>query len=337
MNSILSIPRCLRILLILALFFTVAACTSQSTPLPITMEQPLPAVSLYLGSSPSIQYAPFYAADKMDFFRDAGIIVTFEYGFDTDGVAMVAVGDTSFAVVSGEQVLLARAQGFAVITVLGWYRHTPVGVLALESQDLLQPEDLIGKRIGLPGRYGADYVGLVALLAAAGLDESDINLDLIGFNQVDALLAEEVDAIVGDLPGLSIPLFVAGVPVVTLPVAHTLHLVSFGLVTNEETILQNPDLVRRMVTAVLSGIRFTIAHPEDAFEFSQAFVDDLGYANAAPQMDILNASIQFYQADPLGYSAPEAWENTQSLLLETGLLTTPLDLSAAFSNDFIRK
>ncbi len=332
-----SITRCLRILLVLAQIFIVVACSSRATLLPITAEDPLPSVNLYLGSSPNIQYAPFYAADKMGFFQGAGINVTFIYGFDTDGVALVAVGETPFAIVSGEQVLLARAQGLPVITVLGWFRHTPVGVLSSETQDLLQPKDLIGKRIGISGRFGADYVGLVALLNAAKLDETDITLDLLGFNQVDALRAGEVDAIVGDLPGLSVPLFVAGVPVITLPVSDTLHLVSFGLVTNEKTLRADPDLVRRMVTAVLSGIRFTSAHPEDAFELSQAFVDDLGYANAAPQMDILKASIQFYQGDPLGYSAPEAWENTQSLLLEMGLLTTPLDLTAAFSNDFIRK
>jgi len=330
-------PRYLRNLIILTQILFVTSCGNSSAPPPVITEESVTAISLYLGRDPNIQYTPFYAADKMGFFRDSDINVTFEYGFDTDGVALVADGETPFAIASGEQVLLARAQGLPVITVLGWYRHTPVGVLASKSQGLLQPKDLIGKRIGISGRFGADYVGLVALLDAADLDETDITLDIIGLNQVDTLRAGEVDAIVGDLPGLSIPLFVAGVPVIALPVADTLHLISLGLVTNEKTLRADPDLVRRMVAAVLSGIRFTSAHPEDAFELSQDFVDDLGYANAAPQMDILKASIQFYQGDPLGYSAPEAWENTQSLLLEMGLLTTPLDLSAAFSNDFIRE
>jgi len=189
----------------------------------------------------------------------------------------------------------------------------------------------------LPDRFGADYIGLHVLLNAAGLSESDITLDSIGYNQVDALLAGDQDAVVGDIPSLSIQFFVSGNPVVVLPVADTLNLASFGLVTNQETVDDNPDLVRRLLQALLSGIRFTIAHPEDAFELSEEFVDDLGYANAAPQMDILAAAIKFYQQDPLGYSSPEAWENTQALLLDLGLLTVPLDLSAAFSNDFIRE
>jgi len=151
------------------------------------------------------------------------------------------------------------------------------------------------------------------------------------------LLAGDEDAVVGDLPGLSIQIIVSSNPFVALPVADTLHLASLGLVTNEATFNENPDLVRRMVQALLSGIRYTIAHPEDTFELCETFVDDLGFANAAPQMDILTAAIKYYQQDPLGYSSPDAWENTQTLLLEMGLITTPLDLPAAFSNDFIRE
>jgi NitT/TauT family transport system substrate-binding protein len=42
-----------------------------------------------------------------------------------------------------------------------------------------------------------------------------------------------------------------------------------------------------------------------------------------------------YQVDPYGYTDPVAWENMQALLLKMGLLTEPLDILAAYSNDFI--
>jgi NitT/TauT family transport system substrate-binding protein len=37
----------------------------------------------------------------------------------------------------------------------------------------------------------------------------------------------------------------------------------------------------------------------------------------------------------LGYSDPKAWDNMQAVLLDMGLLSQPLDLSKAFSNEFI--
>ncbi len=70
-------------------------------------------------------------------------------------------------------------------------------VVAKSEQGIRTPQDLAGKRIGLPGLFGANYIGLRALLSSAGLAESDVTLDSIGFNQVEALVADQDQAVVG--------------------------------------------------------------------------------------------------------------------------------------------
>jgi len=47
----------------------------------------------------------------------------------------------------------------------------------------------------LPGLFGANYIGLDALLFSAGLSEKDVSLDSIGFNQVAALGADKDQAV----------------------------------------------------------------------------------------------------------------------------------------------
>jgi hypothetical protein len=53
------------------------------------------------------------------------------------------------------------------------------------------------------------------------------------------------------------------------------------------------------------------------------------------QIQVLGTSIEQWKAERLGYSDPQAWENMQEVLLEAGLIPEKMDLSKAFTNEFI--
>jgi NitT/TauT family transport system substrate-binding protein len=165
-----------------------------------------------------------------------------------------------------------------------------------------------------------------------------VTLDSIGFNQVEALAADQEEAVVGYINNEPIQLAAQGYEVETIRVADYVQLAANGLITNEATIAQNPDLVERMVAATLRGIEDVITNPDEAYEISKNFVETLAGADAADeevQRQVLAASIVLWQAERLGYSQPEAWENMQAVLLDMGLLSAPLDLQAAYTNEYI--
>ena len=217
---------------------------------------------------------------------------------ETDITALVGAGQLQFGVVSGEQVLLARAQGLPVVYVAAWYQQYPVSVVAKSAQGIHTLSDLRGKTIGLPGLYGANYIGLRALLHAGGLGESDVRLDSIQYTQVEALATDRDQAVSVYTNNEPVQLRAQGYNLTELRVADYIQLASNGLITNEKTITENPDLVRRMVKAFLHGLADTIADPAGAYETSKAYVENLAQLDAAIQKQKLATSIEFMESRP---------------------------------------
>jgi NitT/TauT family transport system substrate-binding protein len=321
--------------IVLALALVLSACGGINIGPGEEPTESLEHIRLPMGYIPNVQYAPFYVAANRGYFEDAGLEIEFDYSFETDGVALVGANELPFAVVSGEQVLLARAQGIPVVYVMAWWQEYPVAVVAMSEKEIRAPADLEGREIGLPGPFGASYIGLRALLSSAGLEEQDVTLDSIGFNQVEALVAGQDEAVVVYVVNEPVQLRHQGYDIDMIRVADYVHLASNGLITNEQTIAQNPDLVRRMLRATLRGIGSAIGNPEEAFEICREYVEGLDFSNELVQQDVLAASVEFWKADLLGYSDPQAWENMQDVLLEMGMLSEPLDLEATFTNRFV--
>jgi len=324
--------------LMLSLFIlplALGACTSSAPEK--ASGQSLREISLPVGYIPNVQFAPLYVAIEKGYFRNAGVNIKIDYSYETDALALVGAGKLEFAMVSGEQVLLGRAQQLPVVNVLAWYQKYPVGIVSLKSAGITKPEDLRGKRIGTPVLSGASYVGMEALLAAGGLKDADVQIDTIGFNQVESLVTGREDAVVVYVANEPVQLEAQGYDVDILLVSDYLTLVSNGLITSEKILNEDPELVRGVANALLNGIKDTIADPDGAYEICKKYVENLENADEATQKRILAESIKLWQGEQLGYSQPEAWVNMQNVLMKIGLIQKELDLEKAYTNEFISK
>jgi len=315
--------------ILLAATLTLSACVAPGTSTGPTV------VRLPMGYIPNAQYAPFYVAVEKGYFAAEGIQIDFDYKFETDGVKLVGANALPFAVVSGEQVVLARAQGLPVKYVAQWYHTFPVAVFSLASSGIRTPADLKGKRIGLAGFFGATYVGWRAFLAANGLSEADVKQEAIGFTQREAVQQGKVDAAVGYVNNEPLALAESGFPVTVFVVGEKVNLVANGLMTNEETIRTKPALVRGMSKALLRGVADTIKDPDAALAIATKYVEGLK-ADDPIQRKVMLATVEMMKTSgKQGASTAAAWESTQATLLAMGQIQKPLEAGTYFTNEFL--
>ena len=313
-------------LLSLLTLLLLAACAGPTAP------ETLRTIRLPMGYVADPQYAPLYVAVERGYFAEEGLALEFDYSFETDGIALVGAGELPFALASGEQAVLARAEGLPVVFVMQWWQQYPIAVVSKASAGIAAPADLAGRNVGVPGFFGASYIGLVGLLFANNMTLDDIDANEIGFNQVESLLTDQSEAVVVYINNEPVQLAQRGEAINVINVADYANLVANGLMTNEQTIAEEPELVEGFVRAFLRGLRDTLDDPDAAFEISKGYVEGLDDSRRG----VLDASIELWRADQLGRGDPAAWQETHDLLLAMGLLQAPLpDLDALYTNDFV--
>lgn len=245
--------------------------------------QSAPPERFLLTFIPNIQFSPVYVAMASGYMEEAGFDLTLEYLNEPDVVDLIAAGQANFGIVSGEQVILASVQGREVLYVYNWFNDYPVGVVVRSDGEIQSPEDLRGARVGIPGRFGASYSGLIALLRANGLTEADIQLEEIGFNAPEVFCLGVLQAAVvyvnneplqiqsradagdcGDVTGVQV-----------FNVTDQTPLVSNGIITSKAFAESQPEQVAAFVAAYHRGLLDVINNPAQAYLLSEAFVENL--------------------------------------------------------------
>jgi len=240
-------------------------------------------IRFFLTYIPNIQFSPVYVMDAVGELNEAGYELQIEHGDEPVGVDLIATGDFDFGMISGEQVLMARFGERPVVMVYNWFQQYPVAIVIPNTTPATTMEELRGLRVGIPGRFGASYSGLTAILTANGMTESDIQVEVIGFAAPDVICSGGVDASAvyinneplqvqlradagecGDITSVSV-----------IPIADVANMVSNGIVTSEAMIVENPELVELVVSQFDNALTTVINNPAYAYLVSLDYVDGL--------------------------------------------------------------
>jgi NitT/TauT family transport system substrate-binding protein len=153
-------------------------------------------VSLLLHWVAGGDHAPYYYAQKMGWYKDAGVNLTLLQGRGSVAAAQAAgAGINTFGLADMTTILVAVGKGADEVAVMNIYANYPGGFYWLKSSGIASVKDLAGKKIGNPPGDAARALW-PALAKANGVDPNSVTWVNIAPNaKLAALKAGSVDAV----------------------------------------------------------------------------------------------------------------------------------------------
>lgn len=256
----MTIPRCLRALPFLALAALALAGLS-----PPAAAQGLDKVTVGGWSQPISEITNLLAEPDHGLFKARGIALDYVPG-NGGGSAIQAVlaGQADIAFTDPASFYLALDKGADLVAVYDIYPQNVFNVVSPKSRGIRTAADLKGKRVGVYSLASGTRQHLLLLLAAAGLKESDVTVEVTGLlnfapliqGQVDATAATDTGLLVGRAKGLG--------EVDVIEVRDHLNLPSDIFVVTRKDYEARKPLLKRFLAAYRDSAAWMIAKPDEA-------------------------------------------------------------------------
>jgi NitT/TauT family transport system substrate-binding protein len=298
------------------------------------------AVSLRLNWYMGGLHVPFYYGKERGFYKEEGIDLTINEGRGSaNTVQVVGAGSDTFGLADSSSLVAAAAKGVEIKSVMSLVNSTGFAVVSLASAGIKTPKDLEGKKLAVsPG----DPLGQLFRALAA---HNKLDMSKISFVQVDpaakvvSVLEKKVDALLGGADDQYFLIKYKGEEPAALRFAdHGANIVGMTILTQEATIKNKADLVRRFVKATARSWDETKKNPEGAVDATMKVKPDL---NRASQLDQLKVDIELLDSPNsrgrTGWGDQKDWDQTIALLKQYRDVATDKPWTAFHTNEFLPK
>nr|WP_108869926.1 ABC transporter substrate-binding protein [Tessaracoccus timonensis] len=271
------------------IFITGASLAALAACSPSQQPAEREAITVGLTYIPNVQFCPFYLGVQERLFDN--LDVTLRHHGEQEGLfEAVKLGREDIVFASADEAVVA---GDLEVVATAYQRYPAEIMIAGEASSL---EDLRGKSLGIPGRFGSSYYAALAALDTAGLTEQDVKLVEIGFTSVAALSTGKVDAIVGFRNNELVQFEQQGIEVASLPIAPKPVLVGPSLITTKERAKE--PCVQAIVDGMLAAERRIVDDPKAAIDATAKEVPALQEAEQRASAErVLAATAELWKGD----------------------------------------
>jgi NitT/TauT family transport system substrate-binding protein len=286
-------------------------------------------------------HAPYYYAQKMGWYKDAGIDLTLLQGKGSVAAAQAAgAGINTFGLADMATIMVAIGKGADEVAVMDVYANYPGGFYWLKSSGIKSVKDLAGKKIGNPAADAARAVW-PALAKANGIDPNSVTWVNVSPNaKVAALKAGTVDAVTefynfhhiykntfGDNMG-----YAAWKDVGVNPYGNAIAVNGAYLKAHRDTVAAFVKVTQKAFAACVANADPCIQALVEANSGLQA-KDQLVNWHEVEQL----MSDKTSQTEALGWMDPKRMQETYNLVKDYIGIEKPFDVTKYYTNQFLDK
>jgi NitT/TauT family transport system substrate-binding protein len=283
-------------------------------------------------------FGPFVIAKQRGYFKAEGLDITFQVGKGGVDVAkQVGAGNAVVGGGIGDTSIIVRPNGIPVKAVAVLGGGALMQLVLDKDKNLRTVKDLKGKTVTVLAYQDTTYFALLGMLASQGMTKDDVNAQAAGpVNVWKLFLSGQSDAF-ASTPDWTALVMGAKKNIEVIPSDSLFKSMAQAIIASDETIQKNPQLIQKIVTATLKGMKDIMADPAGAAA---------DFVKATPELagkeEFVTLSFQLYNKyvyggqKVLGEMDEARLSALQDFYVKEGLVKSKTAVKDLYTNQFVK-
>jgi NitT/TauT family transport system substrate-binding protein len=287
-------------------------------------------------------HAPWMVAQAKGFFTAQGLDVTIGRGFGSgDTVKRVASGEIDVGFHHTANLVMANADGADLRVVMSYLVQELCGAFsAAEDGNVTSAKKLEGQTWGGP-KTGVCTDILPAVMEAAGVDAGKVKVRIVQqaerFPMLAAGTITATDSYLDKAFFIRKELAAANKTMVYFRFAAYVSMYSSSVTVTRAVMEQRPQMLEKLIAALIEGFKFTVANPDDAARIVGELHPEIDKGYLRESLDLLLYAMwdDTARAKGVGYIDQAKMQGERDLLVKYLKLKASPPIETIYTNRFV--
>lgn len=285
---------------------------------------------------PNTNHTGLYVAKEKGYFAEENLEVSILQPAEGENTQVVAAGKADFGISSQESVILARVAGIPLVSIGTIIQHNTSAFASLEKSNIKTVKDFENKRYGGWGSPIEETV-IKAVMNEAGANYSKVKNITIGETDFFKTIGRDSDFqwIFYGWDGIEAKR--RGIKLNTIMLKDLNPILDYYtpvIITNENHVKNQKELVLKFMKAVRQGYEFSIKNPTEASQILIKSAPELNSELVKQSQAYLSKEYQS-DAKKWGIQQEEVWTRYAQWLSGQKLIKKMINVKDAFTNEFL--